>query len=213
MGDTFFFFFVRSAKYQLSLNEEPADSKNFSTDCRDGHIESDQSAANEPETIHGKDVGITVNKPLADVGKNLTEDCAEKPQQDSDDCQTVGTVTTDNTEEQHSAFISTDRHEQKENEIPLAVDGAALEQRGETAPAVQCEKSNQQEEPGVVAQPEKVRKSKLDKLRELGIDLSIKPRINSGNESFINLDESDSSKGIAFIVAVLSHLSKQAELI
>ncbi|NWR58608.1 CLSPN protein, partial [Bucorvus abyssinicus] len=40
---------------------------------------------------------------------------------------------------------------------------------------------------------EKVKKSKLEKLLELGIDLSIKPRICSGNESFINLDESDSN--------------------
>ncbi|XP_062476715.1 claspin isoform X2 [Pezoporus occidentalis] len=192
---------LKSAKYQLSLNEEPADSKNFSTDCKNGQRESDQSAANEPETILGKDVGVAVSKPLVDVGKNLTEDCAEKPQQDSGDCQTVGAATTDNTGEQHSELVSTDTHEQKENEIPLAVDGAALEQRGETAPDVQCEKSNQQEEPGVAAQPEKVRKSKLDKLRELGIDLSIKPRINSGNESFINLDESDSSKELEALKA------------
>ncbi|NWS40480.1 CLSPN protein, partial [Probosciger aterrimus] len=49
--------------------------------------------------------------------------------------------------------------------------------------------------------PEKVRKSKLDKLRELGIDLSIKPRINSGNESFINLDESSSSKELEALKA------------
>ncbi|XP_061305724.1 claspin [Pezoporus flaviventris] len=192
---------LKSAKYQLSLNEEPADGKNFSTDCKNGQRESDQSAANEPETILGKDVGVAVSKPLVDVGKNLTEDCAEKPQQDSGDCQTVEAATTDITEEQHSELVSTDTHEQKENEIPLAVDGAALKQRGETAPDVQCEKSNQQEEPGVVAQPEKVRKSTLDKLRELGIDLSIKPRINSGNESFINLDESDSSKELEALKA------------
>ncbi|NXV88045.1 CLSPN protein, partial [Calonectris borealis] len=49
--------------------------------------------------------------------------------------------------------------------------------------------------------PEKVRKSKLDKLRELGIDLSIKPRICSGNESFINLDESDSNKELEALKA------------
>ncbi|NWH58292.1 CLSPN protein, partial [Geococcyx californianus] len=48
---------------------------------------------------------------------------------------------------------------------------------------------------------EKVRKSKLDKLRELGIDLSIKPRICSDNESFINLDESDSNKEIEALKA------------
>ncbi|NXN14077.1 CLSPN protein, partial [Indicator maculatus] len=49
--------------------------------------------------------------------------------------------------------------------------------------------------------PEKVRKSKLDKLRELGVDLSIKPRICSGNESFINLDESESSTEIEALKA------------
>ncbi|NXL93334.1 CLSPN protein, partial [Alectura lathami] len=48
---------------------------------------------------------------------------------------------------------------------------------------------------------EKARKSKLDKLRELGIDLTIKPRICSGSESFINLDESDSNKELEALKA------------
>ncbi|NWI99768.1 CLSPN protein, partial [Crypturellus undulatus] len=49
--------------------------------------------------------------------------------------------------------------------------------------------------------PEKVRKSKLDKLRELGIDLSIKPRICTDNESFINLDESSSNEELEALKA------------
>ncbi|NXQ54678.1 CLSPN protein, partial [Anthoscopus minutus] len=49
--------------------------------------------------------------------------------------------------------------------------------------------------------PEKVRKSKLDKLRELGIDLSIQPRICSDNESFINLDEADSNQELEALKA------------
>ncbi|NWX63582.1 CLSPN protein, partial [Promerops cafer] len=49
--------------------------------------------------------------------------------------------------------------------------------------------------------PEKMRKSKLDKLRELGIDLSIQPRICSDNESFINLDEADSNKELEALKA------------
>ncbi|NXW56875.1 CLSPN protein, partial [Eurystomus gularis] len=60
--------------------------------------------------------------------------------------------------------------------------------------------------------PEKVRKSKLDKLRELGIDLSIKPRICSGNESFINLDESDSNKELEALKArFLKHTLKTSK--
>ncbi|NWV47543.1 CLSPN protein, partial [Daphoenositta chrysoptera] len=49
--------------------------------------------------------------------------------------------------------------------------------------------------------PEKGKKSKLDKLRELGIDVSIKPRICSDNESFINLDEADSNKELEALKA------------
>ncbi|CAM9822042.1 unnamed protein product [Bubo scandiacus] len=194
---------LKSTKYQLSLNEESADTKNLSTDCEDGEIEGDQSAANEPETSLGRDVDTTVNKPLGDAGKSLTEDCAEEPRQDGDDSPTVRTVTADgNTEQQqHSDFLNADCSEQRENEIPLAVGGDALEQRGETAPDIQCDKSNQHVGPGLVAPLEKVRKSKLDKLRELGVDLSIKPRICSDNESFINLDESDSNKELEALKA------------
>uniref|UniRef100_A0A8C0F605 Claspin n=1 Tax=Bubo bubo TaxID=30461 RepID=A0A8C0F605_BUBBB len=194
---------LKSTKYQLSLNEESADTKNLSPDCEDGEIEGDQSAANEPETSLGRDVDTTVNKPLGDAGKSLTEDCAEEPRQDSDDSPTVRTVTADgNTEQQqHSDFLNADCSEQRENEIPLAVGGDALEQRGETAPDIQCDKSNQHVGPGLVAPLEKVRKSKLDKLRELGVDLSIKPRICSDNESFINLDESDSNKELEALKA------------
>ncbi|NXY81997.1 CLSPN protein, partial [Alcedo cyanopectus] len=60
--------------------------------------------------------------------------------------------------------------------------------------------------------PEKVRKSKLDKLRELGIDLSIKPRICSGNESFINLEESEPNKELEALKArFLKHTLKTSK--
>ncbi|PKU33767.1 hypothetical protein llap_15928 [Limosa lapponica baueri] len=211
MSDRFLSAAVRSTKYQLSLSEESTGTKNLSTDCKDGQIEGDQSAANEPETSLGRDADSSVNKPLADVGQNSTEDCAEKP---SDQALTTRTDTTDNsTEEQQCPdFLSTDCGEPKENEIPLAAGGDALEQRGGTAPELECEKSNQEVGTGLGAQPEKVRKSKLDKLRELGIDLSIKPRISSGNESFINLEESDSNKEIEALKArFLKHTLKTSK--
>ncbi|NWU68850.1 CLSPN protein, partial [Pterocles burchelli] len=205
---------LKSAKYQLSLNEESAETKNLSTDCKDGRIEGDQSAAPEPEASLGRDVETAVSKPLADVGRSVTEECAEEPRQDSDDPPTVGTVTTDNNtgEQQHSDCLSADCSEQKENETSLAVGGDALEQRDKTASDLEQENSNQQVGPGLVAQPEKVRKSKLDKLRELGIDLSIKPRICSSDESFINLDESDSNKELEALKArFLKHTLKASK--
>ncbi|XP_064028869.1 claspin isoform X3 [Pogoniulus pusillus] len=190
---------LKSTKYQLSLSEDSADTRNSSTGCKDGPREGDQSAANEPETNLSRDADATVDKPLADVEKNLTEACAEKPRQDSDDSHTVSTVIADSgaEEQQHSNLLSTDGSEQKEKEVSPAVGGDTLEQR----PDSQCEKSHQPAGPGLAAQPEKVRKSKLDKLRELGVDLSIKPRICSGNESFINLDEPESNKEIESLKA------------
>ncbi|KFV13910.1 Claspin, partial [Tauraco erythrolophus] len=194
---------LKSTKYQLSLNEESPDTENPSTDCRDGRIEGGQSAANEPETSLGTGDDAAVDKPPADVGKNLAEDCAETPRQGSDGSCAVRTGTTDHSsgEQQLAAVLSTECSEQRESEIPLAVGGGALEQREETAPGLEGEKSHQQVGPGLVAQPEKVRKSKLDKLRELGIDLSIKPRICSGNESFVNLDDSEPNKELEALKA------------
>lgn len=176
------------------------------TDCKDGRAEGNQPAANEPERSLGGDVEPAANEPLADVGKNLAENCAEKRGEDSDDSHTAGTGNSAE-QQQRSDFTSADCSEQKENEIPPAAGGDALEQRDETAPDSDGEKSRRQVGAGAVAQPEKARKSKLEKLRELGIDLSIKPRICSGDESFINLDESEANKGIAFLVT-LSGLSE-----
>ncbi|KAJ7417238.1 Claspin [Willisornis vidua] len=200
---------LKSSKYQLSLNEDSAATWNSSRGCKEGPTEGDQPAAAEPERSLGRDVDAAVNEPLAAVGKELPEGCAEQPRQENEDSCAVGTVTTDdNTEEQQlSKVLSTDCREQKENEIPAAA-GDALEQRGQTAPnvegetnTVQSETNTQQVGPGLVAQPEKGRKSKLDKLRELGIDLSIKPRICSDNESFINLDEADPNKELEALKA------------
>ncbi|XP_032936858.1 claspin isoform X3 [Catharus ustulatus] len=193
---------LKSSKYQLPLNEESVATGSLSKDCKDGPVEGDQSAATEPEMNLSKDVDASVTEPLAAEGKNLSEDCAEQPRQDKEDSPAVtGTVTDGNTEEQQpSNCLSTDCDEQKETEIPSA-SGDALMERGETAPDIQGETNSQQVGPGLVAQPEKVRKSKLDKLRELGIDLSIQPRICSDNESFINLDEADSNKELEALKA------------
>lgn len=195
----------RSSKYQLPLNEEPAAIGSLSKDGKDGPMESDQSAAAGPEINLNRDVDASVTEPLAAEGRNLPEDCAEQPRQDREDSHAVTeSVTDDNTKEQQlSNCLSTDCDEPKQSEIPPAP-GDALMERGETAPDVQGETNTQQVGPGLVAQPEKVRKSKLDKLRELGIDLSIQPRICSDNESFINLDEADSNKGITCVVFLSS---------
>nr|ADA82606.1 claspin variant 1 [Gallus gallus]ADA82607.1 claspin variant 2 [Gallus gallus] len=189
---------LKSTKYEFTLNEEAAGTKTSSTDCKDGPTEGGQSAANEPEANLGGHTDPAAKDPLLGEGENLTEDSAEKSRKNNDDSHSAVTVTTASETEEQQSVLNTDCSEQKESEIPLPVGGNALEQRDETAPGLE---NSQQVGPGLAAQPEKVRKSKLDKLRELGIDLTIKPRICSGNESFINLDESDSNKELEALKA------------
>ncbi|XP_072211544.1 claspin isoform X2 [Excalfactoria chinensis] len=189
---------LKSTKYQFTLNEEAESTKTSSTGCKDGPTEGGQSAANEPEANLGGDVDTAAKDPPLGVGENLTEDCAEKSRKNNDDSHSAVTVATASETEERQSVLSTDCSEQKESEISLPVGGNALEQRGEAASGLE---NNQQVRPGSTAQPEKVKKSKLDKLRELGIDLTIKPRICSGNESFINLDESDLNKELEALKA------------
>ncbi|XP_074411969.1 claspin isoform X2 [Zonotrichia albicollis] len=193
---------LKSSKYQLPLNEESAAVGSLSKDGKDGPMQGDQSAAAEAEMNLGRDADASVTEPLAAEGRNLPEDCAEQPRQDREDSDAVTeSVTDDNTKEQQlSSCLSTHCDEQKGRETPPAPADALME-REETAPDVQGETNSPQVGPGLVAQPEKVRKSKLDKLRELGIDLSIQPRICSDNESFINLEEADSNKELEALKA------------
>ncbi|KGL83754.1 Claspin, partial [Tinamus guttatus] len=193
---------LKSTKYQASLDEEAAGTKNMSLDHKDGQAGGDQPAACETETGLGRDVNTTTDKLPTGEGENVTQDCAEKLRQGDDGTRAVRTVVAaNNSEEQHSPVQSTDCSEQKENEVLLAAGESALEQRDKVAPEAARGEHDQQMAPRLVAEPEKVRKSKLDKLRELGIDLSIKPRICTDNESFINLDESGSNEELEALKA------------
>uniref|UniRef100_A0A8C3T8F8 Claspin n=1 Tax=Chelydra serpentina TaxID=8475 RepID=A0A8C3T8F8_CHESE len=197
---------LKSTKYQPYLNEESAATKNSAVNCSNNQTEQvDQPAVRELEMGFNKDTGVTiVDNPSPDVVENLIENCAEKHREDgaSDICERP--TTAGNSEEhQQSSLLSNERSEQMESEIPLGSEECAYVQREDQSPkiGVEHEESVQQVVPVVGIQPEKVKKSKLDKLRELGVDLSIKPRLCSDSDSFIILDEPESNKELEALKA------------
>ncbi|EMP34890.1 Claspin, partial [Chelonia mydas] len=197
---------LKSTKYQPCLNEEITATKNSAVNCSNNQTEeADQPEARELEMGFSKDAGITiVDKPSPDLVENLLENCAEKHREDgaSDICERLKTA--DNSEEQQqSSLLSNECSEQMESEIPLASEECAYVQREDQSHkiGVEHEEFVQQVVPVVGIQPEKVRKSKLDKLRELGVDLSIKPRLCSDSDSFIILDEPESNKELEALKA------------
>ncbi|XP_032622698.1 claspin [Chelonoidis abingdonii] len=209
---------LKSTKYQPCLNEESAVTKNSALNCSNNQTEeADQLAARELEMGCNKDTGVTiVDKPSRDVVENLIENCAEKHREDgaSDICERP--TTADNSEEQQqSSLLGNDCSEQMESEIPLASKECAYVQREDQSHkiGVAHEESVQRVVPVVGIQPQKVRKSKLDKLRELGVDLSIKPRLCSDSDSFIILDEPESNKELEALKArFLKHILHTAKL-
>nr|XP_042709942.1 claspin isoform X2 [Chrysemys picta bellii] len=205
-------------KYQPCLNEESAATKNSAVNCSNNQTEeADQPAARELEMGFNKDPGVTtVDKPSRDVVENLIENCAEKHREDgaSDVCERP-TTAGNSEEQQQSSLLRNECSEQMESEIPLASEECAYVQREDQSQkiGVEHEESVQQVVPVVEIQPEKVRKSKLDKLRELGVDLSIKPRLYSDSDSFIILDEPESNKELEALKArFLKHTLHTAKL-
>ncbi|XP_053867843.1 claspin isoform X1 [Malaclemys terrapin pileata] len=205
-------------KYQPCLNEESAATKNSAVNCSNNQTEEAvQPAARELEMGFNKDPGVTtVDKPSRDVVENLIENCAEKHREDgaSDICERL-TTAGNSEEQQQSSLLSKECSEQMESEIPLASEECAYVQREDQSQkiGVEHEESVQQVVPVVEIQPEKVRKSKLDKLRELGVDLSIKPRRYSDSDSFIILDEPESNKELEALKArFLKHTLHTAKL-
>uniref|UniRef100_A0A452HQR5 Uncharacterized protein n=1 Tax=Gopherus agassizii TaxID=38772 RepID=A0A452HQR5_9SAUR len=209
---------LKSTKYQPCLNEESAVTENSAVNCSNNQTEeADQLAARELEMGFNKDTGVTiVDKPSRDVVENLIENCAEKHREDgaSNICKRPATAG-NSEEQQQSSLFSNECSEQMESEIRLASKECAYVQREDQSQKIGIahEESVQQVVPMVGIQPEKVRKSKLDKLRELGVDLSIKPRLCSDSDSFIILDEPESNKELEALKArFLKHTLHTAKL-
>ncbi|KYO48065.1 claspin [Alligator mississippiensis] len=205
---------LKSTKYQPCLNEESADTETSSVNIKDTWTEAGQATARELETGLDENIDTFADKPSTDVEENLREDCNEKHRQDGA-LDTLKSLTTAvNSEEQVSDLQSSQCREQMESELSLASEASALEQREDQLQktGVECDKPVQQVASVVMAQPEKVRKSKLDKLRELGVDLSVKPRLCSDKDSFINLDEPESNKELEALKArFLKHTLQTAK--
>ncbi|XP_019403288.1 PREDICTED: claspin isoform X2 [Crocodylus porosus] len=205
---------LKSTKYQPCLNEESADTANSSVNIKDTWTEVGQATARELETGLDKNIDTFADKPSTYVEENLREDCDEKHRQDGALDALESLTTAGNSEEQVSDLRSSQCGEQMESELLLGSEASALEQREDQLQntGVECDKPVQQLASVVMAQPEKVRKSKLDKLRELGVDLSVKPRLCSDKDSFVNLDEPESNKELEALKArFLKHTLQTAK--
>ncbi|XP_040612559.1 claspin isoform X2 [Mesocricetus auratus] len=74
-----------------------------------------------------------------------------------------------------------------------ALEGEKLEKTEETD--AKEEEPEQKTKLSAVAPPEKVRRFTVDRLKQLGVDVSIKPRLGADKDSFVILDEPETNRG------------------
>lgn len=116
----------------------------------------------------------------------------EEPEKHSDDRPSPG----DRSASQQESPISRN----KANEVgeltasdPHALEGEKLKKTEETDSKE--EEPEQKTKLSAVAPPEKVRRFTVDRLRQLGVDVSIQPRLGADEDSFVILDEPETNRG------------------
>ncbi|XP_054855388.1 claspin [Eublepharis macularius] len=188
---------LKSAKYQHEADEERAVPKSTGADCsKSGGEETEHPVTQELDAGLGLQVSAPTNSSVAaSVSEEGGSLMASYPEQHRQDCGSkVDSLTEESSSEKQgkSNLISLECIELVENKVEEKPLGPREEQLIESH--VGLKEPAQPSSTVLVAPSEKSKKSKLDRLREMGVDLTIKPRILSGDESFINLDEPESNK-------------------
>ncbi|KAJ6655582.1 hypothetical protein lerEdw1_004934 [Lerista edwardsae] len=183
---------LKSAKYQPLLNGESAVLKEPGANSSESRrTERDQPAMEDLETGTHLQESV-LNAPVARIGGSSAGEVEEvaasclmpnKQGRDSTPESSAGTSASGLPEKPHLILaecseLVTDRGNTNvlEQIKEQSVESSAGPQEPVPPPAIP--------EPG-----EKAKKSKLDRLREMGVDLTVKPRLCSGDSSFINLEE------------------------
>ncbi|XP_060547407.1 claspin isoform X2 [Pantherophis guttatus] len=184
---------LKSMKTQPDSFKEDNVAGNSSISCHNDGKEQPLQPGISDQPISGfaNPLAANLGSPSAEETEHLIADCSEEDKQNEDS-------KTEFREDLNS------RKEGELNEVPAdsikpseeKLEGNIVEEREAQSlelPLVPQEPI-QDLEPLVEIPTDKIKKSRLDRLRMLGVDLSIKPKLCSGTESFIDLDEPEPNR-------------------
>ncbi|XP_048358007.1 claspin isoform X2 [Sphaerodactylus townsendi] len=187
---------LKSAKYQPRPGEESALPKIPGATCGGSGEETEYPATQELEAGLGPEASAptnsTVTKSVAEEEEQSTADYPEQHGQDSGSKAESLTEETSSGKQGKSNLTGSECTELMANKVAEKAFEPEEEQSSELY--IQPKKSVQPPAADSSAPGEKSKKSKLDRLRQMGVDLTIKPQISSGDDSFINLDEPESNR-------------------
>uniref|UniRef100_A0A2I3THF9 Claspin n=1 Tax=Pan troglodytes TaxID=9598 RepID=A0A2I3THF9_PANTR len=188
---------LKSSKYQSSHHKEMIDTANTTEMNSDHHSKGSEQttgAENEVETnalpVVSKETQIITGSDEScrkDLVKNEELEIQEKQKQ-SDIRPSPGDSSV---LQQESNFLGNNHSEECQVGGLVAFEPHALEGEGPQNPEETDEKveePEQQNKSSAVGPPEKVRRFTLDRLKQLGVDVSIKPRLGADEDSFVILE-------------------------
>uniref|UniRef100_A0A2K5UJ88 Claspin n=1 Tax=Macaca fascicularis TaxID=9541 RepID=A0A2K5UJ88_MACFA len=195
---------LKSSKYQSSHHKEITDTAN-TTEMNSYHhskgSEQTTGAENEVEInalpVVSKETQIITGSDESsgkDLVKNEELEIQEKQKQ-SDIRPSPGDSSV---VQQESNFLGNNHSEECQVGGLVAFEPHALEGEDPQNPEETDEKveePGQQNKSSAVVPPEKVRRFTLDRLKQLGVDVSIKPRLGADEDSFVILDEPETNRG------------------
>nr|XP_039329934.1 claspin isoform X3 [Saimiri boliviensis boliviensis] len=195
---------LKSSKYQSSRHKEIIDTANTTEMNSDHHSKGSEQttgAENEVEInalpVASKETWITTGSDEScrkDLVANEEREIQEKQKQ-SDIRSSPGNSSV---LQQESNFLGNNHSEECQVGGLVAFEPHVLEGKGLSKPEETDEKveePGQQSKSSVVVPPEKVRRFTLDRLKQLGVDVSIKPRLGADEDSFVILDEPKTNRG------------------
>uniref|UniRef100_A0A8C3WC68 Claspin n=1 Tax=Catagonus wagneri TaxID=51154 RepID=A0A8C3WC68_9CETA len=195
---------LKSSKYQASHHKEVTDTANtteMNNDHRSKDSEQTTGAGHEMETNALPEV---TNEPQTTTGsdescsKNLTgseELEIPKEQEQSDSRPSPGDILV---AQQECSFLrDNDSEKYKAGGLmapePPALEGEDLKETEEADEKV--DEPSQQTKSAAVVPPEKMRRFTVDRLKQLGVDVFIKPRLGADKDSFVILEEPETNRG------------------
>ncbi|XP_004402735.1 PREDICTED: claspin isoform X2 [Odobenus rosmarus divergens] len=195
---------LKSSKYQSSHPKETTDTANTSEKNNDHHSKDSEqttgagyemeinalpAASQEPQITTGSDESCS-----KDLMGSEEQEIQEKQKQSDD----RPSPEDSSVAQQESSFLGNEDNEEYQAGRLVAPEPHALE--GEEGLKKTEEGDEKVEESGqqtksIIVPPEKVRRFTLDRLKQLGIDVSIKPRLGADEDSFVILEEPETNRG------------------
>ncbi|XP_004425997.1 PREDICTED: claspin [Ceratotherium simum simum] len=195
---------LKSSKYQSSHHKEITDTANATEMNNDHHGQDAEQTTGAGQEMEIKALPVVSKEPQMTTGSD--ESCSkdlmgseeldiQEKQNQSDARSSPGDSSV---AQQESSFLGNKDNEEYQTGGLAAPEPHALEGEEDLKKTEEAdekvEEPSQQTKAAAVVPPEKVRRFTLDRLKQLGVDVSIKPRLGADEDSFVILEEPETNR-------------------